>query len=452
MITLSSAAWDGYVRPALASVSKLHLKIILISCLVSTVFMQSHAQVYQTVADGNWLNNGIWTTMSPGTLVDPAETVYVSHNVITASNLNFQGVVIVDGNLTTAGNISLTGELVVTGQVLANSINLPLGGVIRNNGGSISTTNDITAPGGMIDNCGDMNVGGVLDIDAGTLMNCATGVICATGDIIFQNFSQVMLDGFIGTQGDLRVNSSFVFGCGLWNVGNNMTVTSDSWWDGCARVCVNGGINDGTGNVVEDCPTVAAAGVAPPCGPGIILAIKIDYFEAMPGDRDVALSWKAGNTLEEARYRIERAGQDMEFEEIAEVHSNEMLSDGSFELTDHAPLDGMNHYRLVAIDLDGEESDKLVSVQMDLGELPMNVNIYPNPLSGAVLHLDLGKTFDETTTIRIIDLRGMQVDQFRIPGLSRTADLSGLGSLDKGIYFVQVINGTESQTRRLVIQ
>lgn len=112
------------------------------------------------------------------------------------------------------------------------------------------------------------------------------------------------------------------------------------------------------------------------------LPVELAYFDAslMP-DREVLLSWSTYSELNNSHFTLEHSADGMEWKEIDRVagagNSNTLLSYTSLH---HAPVGGVNYYRLTQWDYDGQhEVFDIRAVNLEEDNLQARLQCFPNP-------------------------------------------------------------------------
>ncbi|WP_420386032.1 T9SS type A sorting domain-containing protein [Roseivirga sp.] len=111
------------------------------------------------------------------------------------------------------------------------------------------------------------------------------------------------------------------------------------------------------------------------------LPITLVSFEANEQHGNVELSWVTSSEIDNSHFRLERSKNGIDFDALTTVEG--MVN--SNERTDYAYLDidphkGVNFYRLVDVDLRGNESvSEVISIELDETNV-LGFNAYPNPV------------------------------------------------------------------------
>ena len=88
------------------------------------------------------------------------------------------------------------------------------------------------------------------------------------------------------------------------------------------------------------------------------------------------------------------------------------------------------------------------SVETEVNEEANSVKVYPNPFISS-LNLELDWINIETTTVRIFNIIGKQIYSETIEAGVIKINID-TNSFEKGIYFVEIINGNQIDTQRVI--
>ncbi|MFK7971315.1 MAG: T9SS type A sorting domain-containing protein [Bacteroidia bacterium] len=185
------------------------------------------------------------------------------------------------------------------------------------------------------------------------------------------------------------------------------------------------------------------------------LSLNMIRFDAIAQPASVMLLWTSAEEQNNHYFSIERSIDGSSFELLGTVLSQgDSHDEQHYSFGDYDPLDGVSWYRLRWTDFDGESF--LSSPRKVLFENTGNAqfSIYPNPLSGTRLHIQLFEMqHSESLEIAILDAHGRRVLTQRSPSFSAegrtTIDLDR--PLASGTYLVQILTKKGFISRRLLI-
>jgi Secretion system C-terminal sorting domain len=191
------------------------------------------------------------------------------------------------------------------------------------------------------------------------------------------------------------------------------------------------------------------------CQVSVLAANLLEFNASYVSNNNVLVTWSTASQVNAGYYIVERSldasnytsvGQQMADQTTDEVHN--------YTLNDY--LVGINasviYYRLKMVGGDGTVSYSLiVPVRLNNSGSDTKISVYPNPATDyAVLNLFSGDA--NTATMRLIDNSGRQImtKSFTINNGNNTLLIDHLGSLPKGVYFIQVFSGNSQYNEKLV--
>jgi len=218
--------------------------------------------------------------------------------------------------------------------------------------------------------------------------------------------------------------------------------------------------NEGSGQTTADASPVpfppaflggtAAAETSDPAWiTNSILPVTYTDFVARKAGRQVELRWEASTTDDNTYFIVERSISGGAFREIGRVDAP-LAGSHQYAFTDLTPSENRNFYRLKYMEQGFAPSySRIVSVSF---VSPGSMLVYPNPLKGQELTVELQQPFTGTVEIRwnntagalmqrqVQQLQGMQT--FTVP----------TRALSKGTYVLQVISGGQTATQVIIVQ
>ncbi len=180
------------------------------------------------------------------------------------------------------------------------------------------------------------------------------------------------------------------------------------------------------------------------------LPVELMYFKGAVQGKNASLTWATAQEIDNEKFVVERSLDGKSFKEIGEVKGNGNSSSRiNYSFTDTNPAEGVNYYRLRQIDFSGtEETSNVVALQYKGAAQNLNGNIakvYPTIASSEVT-VSLAVS---NAQITVLDANGRQVAQYS--NVSQDVVVP-TASLQPGMYFVKVSDGTQHQTQRFVKQ
>ncbi|MDF1673819.1 MAG: T9SS type A sorting domain-containing protein [Vicingaceae bacterium] len=193
-----------------------------------------------------------------------------------------------------------------------------------------------------------------------------------------------------------------------------------------------------------------------PCTPSTSCTLPIELlsFKGESHDGYNKLAWTTATEINNDYFILEVSPNIADgFEEIGTLdgagNSNIELS---YSFMDNNPRNGINYYRLKQVDFDGEYSySDVVALNSNKGD---NIIMYPNPSTGK-LFLDIKGLRDERYKILCSNVLGSQFEEeLYIKRGDATYELDRFSSLNRGIYFIQILDENDEliKTQKIVKQ
>lgn len=181
-----------------------------------------------------------------------------------------------------------------------------------------------------------------------------------------------------------------------------------------------------------------------------VLPVELVSFKSTMSQEGILLEWLTASELNNDRFEIERSFDGVKFETIGTVQGNGTTSDlNQYSFNDLRPIKGANYYRLKQVDHDGTFEHSRMVVQFY--QTTSSFLVYPNPSSGAI-NIHLGDEFSRTKSlIKLLDVSGKTVWEKSLQTPEKSVKAS-FNSLEPGVYFVKIENGTFSRMQRLMIK
>ena len=157
------------------------------------------------------------------------------------------------------------------------------------------------------------------------------------------------------------------------------------------------------------------------------LPVRLVRFNAVKEGSSTLLTWETSEESENKGFEIQRGEGNSSWQTIGFV--NGLTEDGNsntvqhYNFSDETPLAGKNYYRLKQIDWNGSYQYSRIVVA-DFATGVAGLVLYPNPVTGGVIILDLPE--NGTVDVKIYNLAGVQVKAYNQSG--RILDVKGLPS------------------------
>lgn len=206
-------------------------------------------------------------------------------------------------------------------------------------------------------------------------------------------------------------------------------------------------------NVPTNDPTTPAAGDATITLLNAPLPVVFSEFKAYQKEQAVALTWKILTEDNTLKYEVEKSADARVFVKIGEVLTTGGSSVINYAFTDEAPFSGNNYYRLKVLDLDATFSFTRI-VKVAIGEGAKASNLYPNPVTGKVVNLDLLNVLKGQYDVTLINTSGqiMYTKKIEHGGGSASQLITLPDNLVVGVYSVEIKGTNMKIYKKLMIE
>ena len=170
---------------------------------------------------------------------------------------------------------------------------------------------------------------------------------------------------------------------------------------------------------------------------GGTLPLSLLSMKAVEIDNSVTVQWQTGVESSVKYYTVQRSTDDRNFTTIGEAGIKNMPSN-TYSFTDDNPKTGYNYYRIAITSLDGAVSYSDIAL-VYTGSSNRILKIYPNPVNGNIIHLQLPNQPAGTYTARLINTQGRVVLTRQIQhAAAATENIEVNISLPRGIYHLEL--------------
>ena len=218
-----------------------------------------------------------------------------------------------------------------------------------------------------------------------------------------------------------------------------------------ASMARNSGVNDSLpGFILEDLAkndriseTTIDLGAYELCGTDCILAIDVIDFFARKLQQQIELSWTAKLIDESGYFEIEHSTDGLSFEMIKQVAAKKEQASW-YQINDEKPWNGLNYYRLL---WNNRNTKKQLGEVLVVHFSTIGGIVYPNPIQNiaCIETSDLIKN----ATIQLLNTDGKKILERNFRENRLKLDLA---KLEKGVYFVRLVEGGVSVFYRKIIK
>ena len=176
---------------------------------------------------------------------------------------------------------------------------------------------------------------------------------------------------------------------------------------------------------------------------GGILPVELVDFKARKADLGIQLDWVTASEENNEGFEIQRSADGINWNELDFVRGmGSSFTSNNYSYIDENPLSGVNYYRLKQVDYDGGFSYSAVnSVQwITKGKY----ELYPNPADTQVW---IKSDKNTLPAISIFDSRGSLLKKY-----ASGTDFIDLSYMEKGVYYIQISDGSTVEQHCLIRQ
>ena len=196
--------------------------------------------------------------------------------------------------------------------------------------------------------------------------------------------------------------------------------------------------------------SVDSSKIFPLCVP---LPLKLNSFTVTGHGNTNLLNWTTSEELNLKNFEIERSYDGINFQSIGSVNPHTGSTSGSYEFRDDNFLDGDIYYRLKMVDKDDNFAHSFIVHIYTGTKANTDLIISPNPFKNNFL---FGAVFTNAgkVTIRIIDTKGtvVKVIKKQVNIGFNSFMIDKLENISKGVYFLELIQGTDIRKAKLIKQ
>jgi len=270
------------------------------------------------------------------------------------------------------------------------------------------------------------------------------------GDLIITNDLILNVTGTLTIHGNVTMGDDAVLDIsGNVSVGGNFTGGTDAMVNVDGTLDVTGTIDTGAGSVLTGTGTVTTGSCTgdPDFCSGGPLPIELAYFNGRGKSSSIILNWTTTSEEQFDYFLVQKSANTVTFSDIGKVEGQGSKSTSlDYVFEDEKPFNGLNYYRLKAVDLDGTfEIFNVISIDFSFDRLP--IAIYPNPTLNQKFTIE---NFDQSQSIyfELLNLFGNSVIQSSLNFGTNDYDLV---NVKPGLYILQINHNNKIHTRRLIV-
>jgi hypothetical protein len=299
----------------------------------------------------------------------------------------------------------------------------------------------------------NITITGNFTVNTGSLTVLSGVTLTIDGDLTFNNGSTVQIDGTLHVKGNFENK----------NQSNDVAINGSLAIDGSFK----NGSGSGTGAIITLGPGATISYQPGQCSnPGSIvdsngvplasngctgpLPVKLIFFKAEQRSTEVLLTWATASELNFEYFAIERADDQLVWEEIGRVNGNGTTKDRiDYSFIDLQPgIIGNIYYRLKAVDFDGHtEYFNVASLNLRTAK---SWYVSPNPAVDGQIVLMRNFSDDESIIISLYSINGAQILSERVNMMTNRYELKN--HVSPGMYILKLKENNQTRHIRVVVE
>lgn len=164
------------------------------------------------------------------------------------------------------------------------------------------------------------------------------------------------------------------------------------------------------------------------------LPISLTTFTAKPIDKTILLNWKTASEKRNKSFDLQRSADGKNFTTITSIDgAGDSDVENSYSFVDENPYAGINYYKLVQYDFNGQSTSKIIEVDSKIEKAKMNVFATQSSVDVNIVSPNRANA-----KVYLYDLEGSRLAEKSISLTKGNNALSFAQSLAPGIYFVSL--------------
>ena len=182
------------------------------------------------------------------------------------------------------------------------------------------------------------------------------------------------------------------------------------------------------------------------------LPIELVYFDAVPNQNQVDLSWQTASEKNTKKFIIEKTRNGIDFEMVASVSANGQSSSlKNYKDIDTHPYPGLSYYRLTEMTM-GDQLNHFPLVAVSFGTDPEFV-VFPNP-SENVFYIQTSLSENSSVKLSIHDLsgKGCYEKNFITTKKNEVLFFEAKNKLNSGTYLLSVSFMDKTFSQKIILK
>lgn len=177
-----------------------------------------------------------------------------------------------------------------------------------------------------------------------------------------------------------------------------------------------------------------------------ILPLKIN-FEGQVQNNKTALQWQVENQQKIKYFTVEKSRDSVKFLVIENIAAKNNNLIAAYTTVDNTPFTGNNFYRLKLKNTDSSVTYSSI-VNVNFINTNINLKISPNPATSRLIVSTHGE--NEKATIKIFDIFGRKFKELKVLINGNTVIPVDINALPKGVYTLQLLKKSATETSTFV--
>ena len=172
------------------------------------------------------------------------------------------------------------------------------------------------------------------------------------------------------------------------------------------------------------------------------------------GTNKVKVNWEAQAETGVREYALEKSTDGVNYQTVNTQAAKNGNVANSYTYTDNSPVNGVNYYRVKTTQHNDIERYSTVITVNFKQQSTNNVTVYPNPVKGNTIGLQLQDLEKGMYSVRILSIEGKEVykQQLQVNGSSLNTTINPSTKLAQGTYTLQVVGKSTTYTQKVVVE
>ena len=334
-----------------------------------------------------------------------------------------------------------------TAQTVMAKLSIQL--LLNTNGGSANTADGCTVlyANGFSSGIGPEDSYKFMNLDENMALPCGIKMLSVEGKPTVQNYDTVQLKIW-----QYRQNNYYLKFDGSNFSPTLAAVLKDNYLQQDQNISLSG-VTIINYSITTDTASKSATRFCVVLKPAGALPISMLSFSASQREKGIAVDWKVAGETNMAYYEIEKSTTGLSFTKKATVNvSKPTANSNSYQWIDNEPKAGSNYYRVKMVEKSGKtELSKIVKVFVDSRH--QGISIFPNPVKGNTIGLQLMNVDKATYQIKLYNSNGQQqyATSLTHSGGSATQTMRLQSNLKKGTYTLIMTNGETKYSKSILL-